>query len=122
MKILLLEPDAVLAQLYQTALEAAGHDVTWTQSAQSAVHQIDTDMPDVVITELQIARHNGVEFLYELRSYTEWQHIPVIIHSQVPPHEAPMMADLGIAAYHYKPATKLATLVRSVNEIALHTV
>ena len=117
--ILLVEPDRVLAETYRSTLESAGHDVVPCASAQAAIFAADQRKPDIVILELQLIEHSGIEFLYELRSYQEWQDIPVLIHSQVPAGEFAanwqlMRHRLSIAEYLYKPVTNLRTLLRRV--------
>lgn len=118
MNILLIEPDKILAHNYGIALKNAGHTVTWVNNAQAAIHAIDESVPTVIVLELQLAMHNGIEFLYELRSYAEWQHIPVIIQSMVDRVRLGsveyMFEGLGIVDYLYKPVTKLRHLVYSV--------
>lgn len=76
MNVLLVEPDTKLAGMYKTALESAGHKVFWALDAQSAVHLADDSAPDLVVLEIQLTSHSGIEFLYEFRSYNEWQDIP----------------------------------------------
>jgi DNA-binding response OmpR family regulator len=122
MHILLLEPDRVLAGTYRRALEAAGYTVTMCASAQSAIFASDTIKPDLVILELQLIEHSGIEFLYEFRSYPEWQDVPVIMQTSVPGKEFDNSWDmlgkqLGVKAYHYKPFTNLKTLLATVNEL-----
>jgi len=121
MNIILLEPDRVQAAIYKAALETDGHRVRHVVSAQDAVHAADTDMPDLVITELQLPRHNGVEFLYEFRSYAEWLHIPVVVYTFVPPHELKQASiltrELGVAQVLYKPETTLGQLVAVVRNV-----
>lgn len=121
-QIILLEPDALLARIYRQALEHAGHHVRIVVSAQEAVFEVDELPPDIIIAELQLVGHSGIEFLYELRSYLEWQHIPVLIHSSVPPTEFMgsrqlLSGALGVRSYHYKPHTSLRALLRSVNQL-----
>lgn len=121
MQILLIEPDAVLAQAYIQAFANAGHQTRLTVSAQDAVFKVDELLPDVVIVELQLVAHSGIEFLYELRSYAEWQTVPVIIHSCVPPAEFAdsfiiLRERLGVAKYLYKPQTSLRMLLRTIRE------
>lgn len=124
--ILLVEPDRKLGQVYQTALSQAGHNVQQCRSGQAAIMAVDRHAPDVVILELQLARHNGIEFLYEFRSYPEWQSIPVIVHSLVPSTQAgmaPILSDqFGVVAYHYKPLTKLRDLLVTINQVLVPTV
>ncbi len=120
-QVLLIEPDRRLAQLYQRALEAEGHDVAWRREAQSAIHAIDECDPDIIILELHLVRHNGVEFLYEMRSYPEWDRLPVLLHTMVPPQHPGLgrayWSQLGIVDYLYKPQTSLKRLIGQVNRL-----
>jgi DNA-binding response OmpR family regulator len=123
MNVMLLEPDRLLAGTYRQALESAGHTVRICASAQAAIFCADEVMPDVVVLELQLIGHSGFEFLYEFRSYNEWQHIPVVVVSNVPAGEFSsswklMKEQLGVHAYHYKPLTSLAKLIRTVDRFA----
>lgn len=123
MKILLIEPDHVLARTYGQALQDAGHEVVIEPTAQAAISAADADQPDLIILELQLVEHSGIEFLYELRSYSDWQAIPVIIQSQVPPAEFTdnwqlLQDELGIQAYLYKPRASLRDLLQAITELA----
>lgn len=119
--ILLIEPDAILAATYREALERCGHSVNCQSRAQLAIEAADNQRPDLVVVELQLVRHNGVDFLYEFRSYNDWQPIPAVILSVVPPHEAglgpSLWRQLNIAAYCYKPHTTLEDLLAVVHDL-----
>jgi DNA-binding response OmpR family regulator len=119
--ILLVEPDLILAKTYYQALTNTGHEVVATAGAQAAIIAADVRHPDLVILELQLVEHSGIEFLYEFRSYQEWQSIPVIIQTQVPPGEFNanrqlLKEQLGVAAYIYKPHSSLRGLIDIVND------
>ena len=120
MHVLLIEPDKVLAGTYQSVLQQSGHQVIVAVSAQEAVHMADQQKPDVVVLEMELARHNGVEFLYEFRSYHEWLDVPVIIHSFVAPTElaaaTTLQGELGVVCVLYKPATSLSQLCSAVRQ------
>jgi DNA-binding response OmpR family regulator len=121
MNILLIEPDRLLARTYATALKSAGHEVRISTTAQQAVLAADAQTPDLVLLELQLVSHSGIEFLYEFRSYPEWQEIPVIIHSLVPPTEflsnrRLLKDELGVVDYVYKPQTTLVRLLKTVQK------
>ena len=91
-------------------------------SAQSGIDAVDANIPDVIVIEPQLGLHNGVEFLYELRSYPEWQDIPVVVYSInrriADPAFAPALRQLGARDVLYKPTTSLARLVKMVNGYA----
>ncbi len=123
MKILLLEPDKVLADTYRQVLMQAGHKVVMCATAQAAVFAADELQPDLVVMELQLTGHSGIEFLYEFRSYEDWGDVPVVILTNVPAGEFDgswdlLQQQLGVRAYHYKPLTSLRSLLRSVEAVA----
>lgn len=120
-QLILIEPDRILAETYRRALAAAGHRVVPCASAQAAILAADQQKPDIVIMELQLVEHSGIEFLYEFRSYHDWQAVPVVIHSLVPPAEfGPnrqlLARELAVKTYLYKPATTLAQLLQIVDQ------
>jgi DNA-binding NtrC family response regulator len=119
--ILLIEPDSILGRTYQTVLTKKGRNVRWLRSASAAIASLNHEVPAVVIIELQLPTHNGVEFLYEFRSYQDLVDIPVIVLTSIPPmlkaFSNGLWEHLGVVAYHYKPLTKLTDLNRSVDRI-----
>lgn len=120
-KILILEPNRLLAQQYMRYLTREGHEVTWCEDAQEGVATADSLRPDIVIVELLLAGHSGVEFLYEFRSYADWLHVPVIILSGISQTNAGIadatLAELNIGAYMYKPDTELVRLNQIVTRL-----
>lgn len=119
--VLLIEPNAVLARTYMQALQHAGYSVVHATGAQDAIDAADTCHPDIVVMELQLAAHNGVEFLHEFRSYSEWQHVPAIVHTAISPVALePLLEalrqDLGVIDCLYKPRTTLAQLASTVRK------
>jgi DNA-binding response OmpR family regulator len=119
--ILLIEPNTLLAETYTQALHHAGHSVAHVTGAQAGIDAADKKAPDVVILELQLPRHNGIEFLHEFRSYAEWSHVPVIVNTLVQPgslmlSKVPLKRDLGVVEFLYKPRTTLQDVIRVVRE------
>jgi len=117
----------MIAATYGQGLLTQGHTVAHAPTAQMAIHAADRQTPDLVIVEVQLVEHSGVEFLYEFRSYPEWQQIPAIILSTVPPAEFSVSQELlknelGVRSYYYKPQTKLAQLLTVVDELTAATV
>lgn len=119
--ILILEPDIRLARTYGQLFAAHGHTVESCTTAQDAVIAADEQTPDLVIVELQLVSHSGIEFLYEFRSYADWKHVPVLVLSTVPAEEfadsQDLLRRLGVREFHYKPRTSLQQLLRNVQAI-----
>jgi DNA-binding response OmpR family regulator len=120
-RILLLEPDRVLAQQYTSFLVGEGYAVSWREDAQSGVIMADKYQPDLVIIELLLAGHSGIEFLYEFRSYADWRTVPALILSNVAKRDIGVpdstLSELGVGAYLYKPETTLGLLGKQVKKL-----
>jgi len=97
-RILLVETDHLLADFYQKLLSSSNdqHLVRWARSAQEAINLIDRYKVDLIISEIVLDRHNGVELLHELRSYEDWAGIPIIFISSLDSSRIP----IPIASWH----------------------
>lgn len=118
-RVLLVEPDKLLAETYMKAFKKSHLSARWQSTAQGSVTFIDKYHPKVIVLELQLAHHNGVEFLYELRSHSDWQNIPVILHTIIPETELGLNDEvrkqLGIVGYLYKPQTTIEQLLQEIH-------
>lgn len=119
MRILLIEPDQLLAKTYIQALELAGHTVDHAATGQAAIIAADEHCPDLVVMELQLPGINGIGFLQEFRSYSDWRKPPVILHTYMSPRHHDdsrqlVAAEYNIATWLYKPQTSLEQLIASV--------
>jgi CheY-like chemotaxis protein len=66
--------------------------------------------------------HNGLEFLYEFRSYPDWQDVPVLLLTNVSPGTFAaswqlLTGQLGVRSYLYKPRTSLKKFVHAVGDV-----
>ncbi len=119
-KILLLEPDLILADCYSNFLIQHGHNVIKCVDAQDAIEKCDQIKPDAVVLEPLLALHNGLEVIYELRSYKDFQKIPIIIQSYMPEDEfmiSPITKRFGITAYIHKSTTHLTDLSQALTNL-----
>ena len=67
--------------------------------------------------ELQLGKHNGVEFLYEQHSQSDWRNIPVVVHTHnrhaKDPHYQAAWQELGVKHIFYKPETSISSFAES---------
>lgn len=122
LRILIVEPDLILAKTYKKKLEQESINVKCVTSAQSAIEAIDARSPDLIILEIQLRTHNGIELLNEIQSYDDLKNIPIIIHTFI--SEQLMFKDpsghfsrFNIKHYLYKPKTSLDYLLESVMDV-----
>lgn len=104
-------------------LDMHGHSVCWARNAQTAVDAVDTELPDVIVLELQLGLHNGIEFLYEIRSYPEWQAIPILLYTMnrraADTAFAETLYQLGVQGIYYKPEVNPRQLRQKINQLQL---
>lgn len=118
-RVLIIEPDVILAKQYASALEKKKYDVIRAATAAKAIRLLDENSFDAVVMELQLGQHNGLELLYEIRSYEDLRTLPIVIHSSVDPEIFTDTAGyklLHISACLYKPETKQTKLCQTVTE------
>jgi len=112
--ILLVEPDYMLGDNYEKALSSK-FNVVIARNAQEAIDVIDNQAVDLVITDTMISENNGIEILYEIRSYDDWLNLPMIMLSSLPVQDFPISAKdwikYGISNFAYKPKTQPIELV-----------
>jgi CheY-like chemotaxis protein len=100
-------------------------DIERTASAHAALTLTHNALPNVIVLEIALAGHSGLEFLYELRTYTDWLEIPVIVYSRIRlPDEvlsAPAWQQLNVVSVLYKPADSVHTLLQIITKYCTTT-
>lgn len=125
-KILLVEDDAWISQLYSDALQTRGIKVFPANSADEALEILDNQTIDLVLLDMFLPGHNGIEFLHEVASYSDTNKVPIIILSAVSEYDFGLSKEnwlkYGVVKYLYKPSTKPRELVTVVHKQLLeHT-
>lgn len=82
--VLVVEPDELLVKTYRRILNDSGYYVRSSTNAQDAIIDIDSTKPDVILVEIQLRLHNGIELLNEILSYPDLSEIPIIVLTYVP--------------------------------------
>ena len=78
-RILLVDDDRAMLQLYRTALALAGFDVETADDGLGALQKIDADPPSLVVLDLQMPCVDGLAVLSELRANRSTWNIPVVV-------------------------------------------
>jgi DNA-binding response OmpR family regulator len=78
-RILVVEDDRTIRQLYRTALMIAGFAVDTADDGMGALRRIDEERPDLIVLDLHLPRVDGLAVLSELRAHTDTWSIPVVV-------------------------------------------
>ncbi len=107
-KILIVEDDNPIRELYKYKLSLAGYDIRVAVDGNDGLKQAKDFMPDLIMLDLKMPNKSGDEMLRELRSWSWGKDMLVIILTNISKTEAPMdMRLLNVNQYivkvHYTP-------------------
>src|SRR5689334_10833351 len=102
-KIVIVEDNASLAEIYKTRLELLGYTCFAAYDGVEALALIEKELPDLVLLDLMVPKIAGDQILQKMRS-NEWgKQIPVYIISNLNESDAPAgLRNLGIEGYAVK--------------------
>lgn len=119
--VLIVEPDHRLARTLKQHLVKNNFKASFALTAQEGIIMADDAKPDVVILELAMPEHNGIEFLQEFRSYADWLPVPIVVYSHIPREDTGLSVGdwqkYGVIAYTYKPTTNLKQLTSVLHDV-----
>ncbi len=112
MHILLVESDPFVATSVVRFLRQLHATVQVSITAQAAIQACDIQIPDVIILDISLTGHSGIEFLHEFKSYSDWQSLPIIAWSMqsYTPAQQKALHMLGAQHVLYKPHATLQAL------------
>ena len=79
--ILLVDDEPDLLYVWQILLESAQYDVRCARNGAEALAMIESNAPDLVITDWMMPMMDGVELCRRLRERPDLKNIPVLIHT-----------------------------------------
>tara|TARA_B100000959_G_C14753147_1_gene530065 strand:+ start:183 stop:593 length:411 start_codon:yes stop_codon:yes gene_type:complete len=77
--ILIVDDEAHILQVLSLKLRNCGYVVSTAVDGEDALHQVKTNPPDLVITDVQMPYMNGLELSQVLSDDSETTHIPVVV-------------------------------------------
>lgn len=117
-KVLLVEDDNNLREIYQARLTAEGYDIVSAQNGEEALVLAKQHHPDLVISDVMMPRISGFEMLDILRNTDELRSTKVIMLTALGQAEDRGRADnLGADKYLVKSQVTLEDIVSSANEL-----
>ncbi len=102
-KIVIIEDNSSLAEIYKTRLELLGYTCYVAYNGITGLYFVQKEIPDLVMLDLMVPDIAGDQILARMRGSTWGKDIPVIIISNLNEVDAPAgLRDLGIAEYVVK--------------------
>lgn len=117
-KIVIVEDDVSLADIYKTRLEIVGYNCVVAADGIAALYFIMTQKPDLVLLDLMVPDIAGDEILRRMRASKWGKDIPVYIISNLNEADAPAgLREMGIAGYAVKANLSNDMIDQLVNQI-----
>ncbi len=102
--ILAIDDNPVNLKLAAEVLLAAGHTVIRAEDAEQALSLLETQMPDLILTDISLPRMDGIELTRRLKSDPRYRHLPVVaLTASAMKGDEARVLDAGCDAYIAKP-------------------
>ena len=117
-KILLVEDDKSLSEIYSVRLRAEGYDILSASDGEQALALAIKEVPDLIISDVMMPNISGFDMLDILRSTTETRGIHVIMMTALSSDEQRQRGmALGADRYLVKSQVGIEYVVRTVHEV-----
>jgi CheY-like chemotaxis protein len=117
-KILFVDDDPILQQLYKTRLEKDGHEVIISSDGEEAIKILQTFKANLIILDLMMPKVNGFKFLEKAKVDNNAKDIPVIVFSSlIRPEQAEYLKKLGVVDTINKIDVTPTQLVEVINNL-----
>jgi len=102
-KILIVEDEAILAEMYQDKFTQSGYEVSLAFNSEEGLTLAKKERPDLILLDILLPKENGIQFLKRLKEIPEVNQIPVVALSNYEQIATQKEAfQLGVKAYLIK--------------------
>ncbi len=115
-KVMVVDDSLTVRRVSQRLLERAGYTVLLARDGLHAIEILQTELPSVILLDIEMPRMDGFELLHYLRQDARTNALPVVmITSRTAEKHRKHALELGATAYLGKPfnETELLTLLKS---------
>lgn len=123
-KILLVEDDIILVEMYQAKFELEGHEIRIATNGEECLHIVDEFVPELILLDILMPKLNGFHVLKEIKKRPKLRQIPVILLTNLGETEVDLnkelAAALGVTDYliksHHTPDEVVVRAVKALHE------
>lgn len=117
-KILVVEDDTNLKEIYSTYLKTAGYEVVTAVNGEDALIVLGKGIPDLIITDTMMPRLSGFDMLEKIRQTPEYKDIPVIMMTALDQSEDKELAEkMGVVKYLVKSQVSTEDYVQAAKAV-----
>jgi DNA-binding response OmpR family regulator len=121
-KILLIEDDPFLLDIYTVKLKHSGFKVDVAVDGEQALEKIKSSVPDLIFLDLMLPLVDGWQILKSVRERDEFAKVPVFILSNIgQPEDVKKAMDMGATKYFIKADSMPSQIVDHVMNFFNHS-
>lgn len=120
-KVLLVEDDMILLEMYKSKFEMEGHKVIIATDGEEALDQLAAHTPDIIILDIVMPKMNGFETLKEIKKSPKLRAVPVILLTNLGESDIDMDRELsyslGVKDYLIKSRHTPDDIIKKVTQV-----
>lgn len=117
-RVLIVDDSPTVRALHRSVVQAAGYEVLVADDGVDALAMIERRTPDLVVTDVQMPRMDGLTLIRRIRERAAWRRLPIIVVSQYGRQEdLQKAAALGADRYVVKSAFKPEEFIAIIDEL-----
>ena len=114
--VVVVEDNADMRDLLAEFLKMHGFAVITAEDGEAALPLIRQQQPDLVITDIDMPRLDGISMIRELRRWPETSTVPVLVLTAYRARSANEAMEAGATQTAFKPV-ELDTLIRVIKQL-----
>lgn len=115
-KILIVEDNADARDLLEMLLSRHGFTAIVAEDGLAGLRLVETERPDLIITDIEMPNLDGVGFIKKLREHPLWKRIPILVVSAYESGDLTEAMLAGADATLRKPI-RLTSLINLINRL-----
>lgn len=117
-KIMVVEDDANLREIYGVRLQAEGYEVVQAEDGESALSKVVQEKPDLILSDVMMPRLSGFDMLDIIRATPETAHLKVIMLTALNDENQRSRGEsLGADRYLVKSQTGIDDIILVIKEL-----
>lgn len=117
-KVLLVDDDVTLVEMYGERLRAAGYDVTTAPNGQAGLEAAQKEVPDIILLDIMMPIMNGFDAAKAIREDEALAKTPIIfLTALIQDQDKAKAEEIENSHYLIKPETTPGELVKSLEKI-----
>jgi len=82
-KILIIEDDVFIRDIYQVKFSQEGFDVTVAEDGVKALEKLESLVPDIILLDIIMPYMNGMEVLKKIKENAKLKNVPIIMLTNI---------------------------------------